>query len=199
VAAPIIVLGKVLNVENVGGSARSPGDPRIRTQLTRIKIDVEQIVKGSIRSNAIEFYFFTYASDNRVDLGVPRYVPEIGQRQIYFLEPWQKTYRSIGDVTNYNLPMPSGTRPKDFCRGKDPGCCMAEMLLVPGRGVEVDWFVRDLGPSSAYAAGIFCSPRRVQELLVKLTSNPDNRIADSAMDVMPMLEQWWPELKAGAR
>jgi hypothetical protein len=196
-AAPIIVLGKVLAVSNVGGSQRSLGDPRIKTQLTQITIDVEETIKGGVRSNPMEFYFFAYSSENEVDLGVPRYVPEVGQRRIYFLKPWEDTYRSVGDVTNYNLPVRSGTRTRGFCQGKEPGCCMAEILLLPAPDTDVEWFVHDLGPSSAYAAGVLCSPRKAQELVKQLTHNPDTRIADGAVDILYMLEQWWPSLKSG--
>jgi hypothetical protein len=196
-AAPIIVLGKVLAVSNVGTSQRSPGDPRIKTQLTQIRIDVEEVIKGKVRSNPMEFYFFAYSSENEVDLGVPRYVPEIGQYRIYFLKPWEDTYRSVGDVTNYNLPVNSGTHARGFCQGKESGCCIAEILLVPGPDIDVKGFLQDLGPSSAYAAGVLCSPRRAQELIKQLTQNSDTRIGDGATDIMSMLEQWWPQLKSG--
>lgn len=198
-AAPNIVLGKVLAVNEVGKPRRSPGDFRIKTQLTRIKIDVEEVIKGDVRSNRMNFYFFTYSSQNKVDLGVPRYEPEVGQRRVYFLRPWQDSYRSVGDVTNYNLPVRSGTHARGFCQGKEPGCCIAEILLVPTQDIDVQWFVHELGPLSAYAAGVLCSPRKAQELLQQLAQNPDTRIADSATDIMSMLGQWWPQLKSASR
>lgn len=191
VAAPIIVLGRVLAVDEVGGPKTSPGDSRIKTQLTQIKIAVEETIKGSVSSNPTEFYFFTYSSQNHTDLGVPRYMPEVGQHRIYFLKPWGNTYRSIGDVTDYSLPVRSGTRTQGFCKGKEPGCCMAEILLIPTVGAEIEWFVRELGLTT-YAAGVLCSSCRAQELLKQLSQNPDVRIANSAMDIMPLLEQWWP-------
>ena len=54
-AAPIIVLGRVISVTNVGGPKKSPGDSRIKTQLTRIRIDVEETIKGSVGLGPIEF------------------------------------------------------------------------------------------------------------------------------------------------
>ena len=194
-AAPIIVLGNVLAVSNVGGPRKSLGDPRLKTQLTQIRIDVEETIKGSVRSNPMEFYFFAYSRENEVDLGVPRYVPEVGQQRIYFLKPWEDTYRSVGDVTNYTLPVRSGAHARGFCQSKEPGCCIAEILLVPAQDIDVEWFVHDLGPYSAYAAGVLCSPRKAQDLLKELAQNPDTRIADSAIDIMSMLGQWWPQLK----
>src|SRR5580700_7128687 len=87
VGAPIIVLGRVLELSNIGLPQRSQGDPRILVQLTRLTIDVEEVIKGAIRTNPTEFDLFTYSSENQIDLGVPRYIPMVGQRRIYFLRP----------------------------------------------------------------------------------------------------------------
>lgn len=195
-AAPIILFGKVLSVSNVGTAQRSTGDTRIKTQLTQIRIDVEETIKGSVDSNPLQFYFFTYSAENEIDLGIQRYMPEVGQRRIYFLKPWDHMYRSVGDVTTYNLPVHSGTHPKGFCQGKEPGCCMAEILLGPQPDIDVEWFVHDLGPSSTYAAGVLCSPRKAEELVGALTRHSDTRIAGAATDTISMLKQWWPELKS---
>ena len=50
-AAPVIVLGRVLDVKEIGQPQRSNGDPRIKTQLTRINIDVEEVIKGALRTS----------------------------------------------------------------------------------------------------------------------------------------------------
>jgi len=192
-AAPVIVCGSVLAVNEVGAPRRSPGDSRIKTQLTRIGIAVEEVVKGGITASPLEFYFFTYSFANHSDLGVPRYSPEVGQRRIFFLRPWEHGYRSVGDVTNYNLAVQTGRHPRDFCQGKSPGCCIAELLLVPAQAPDIHWFVHDLGPD-AYAAGVLCSPGASRDLLQRLVRNPDGRIAGSAADIMSMLPQWWPQL-----
>lgn len=196
-AAPVIVLGKVLAVTEVGEPKKSPGDPRIKTQLTRIKIDAEQAIRG-VAPGPMEFYFFTYAMQNTIDLGVPRYIPEVGQHRIYFLKRWENTHRSIGDVTNYHLPVRTGTHAAGFCQGKEPGCCIAELLLTPAKGVDKEWFVHQLG-HSAYSAGVRCSPGKAQDLLRQLERNPDVQIANGARDAMSMLKQSWPQPKSSGR
>jgi len=131
--------------------------------------------------------FFTYSSANHADLCVPRYMPEVGQRRTYFLKRHDGVYRSVGDVTDYNVPVQSGTHIKSFCDGKSPGCCIAEIILTPAPDTDANWFVHDLG-GSVYAAGTLCSPRKAQELLSQLTQNPDAPIANAAIGLMTVLE-----------
>lgn len=184
--APIIVLGRVLEVDAVGRPHGSPGDSRVRTQLSKLKILVEEAIRGSVASNTLEFYYFTYSVDNTVDLGVRWYIPNVGQRRVYFLKPWGSTYRSVGDVTDYTVRVLSGDHDRGFCRGEEPGCCIAEMLLVPGRGMDVDMFVGDLY-RAAYDAQVLCSPTVARDLVKRLTASADERIARRAREVIPML------------
>jgi hypothetical protein len=194
--APVIVLGTVTSVTPMGGPQRSAGEPRILTELTQINIDVEIPIRGGTGTGPMSFYYFKYSSENRVELGRPTYVPEIGQRRIYFLKPWDRTYRTIGDVIPYNLPVRSGRHNRQICRGKQAGCCIAEILLTVEEDASAVAFVNELGSLTAYAAGELCSPGRAQELLQQLISNPDERVAHAASDIMTVLEQWWPQLKA---
>lgn len=183
-SAPIIVIGHVAEVNDVGQPRRSPGDPRIKTQLTRIKIDVEEVIKGDVRSNPMEFYYFTFSpAASELDLGVPRYLPDVGQRRIYFLKPSNGIYRSVGDVTDYTLRVSSGSHKKGFCKGKSPGCCIAETLLVPQQDLDTKWFVADL-IQAEYAAGVLCSQRAARDLMQKLAQSLDKEIADGARQVI---------------
>jgi hypothetical protein len=194
--APIIVFGRVNSVTNIGGPKQSPGDPRVKTQLTTIGIDVLQTIKGKLNDSRLKFYFFAYSQENQVDLGVPTYTPEVGQDRIFFLEAWQGVFRSIGDVTNYNLKVRSGARGGRPCRETAAGCCVAELLLVPSDGIDVDRFVQELGPT-LFAAGVLCSPQKAQDFLKQLMQHPDSRLSGAALAVHPSLEQWWPQLKQG--
>jgi hypothetical protein len=184
--APVIVVGRVVESRAIGRPRNSPGDSRVRTQLTRLKISIEEVVKGAVRTNTLEFYYFTYSLDNTVDLGVPWYIPRVGQRRVYFLRLEGGVYRSVGDVTNYTLEVSSGIHSLGFCRGKAPGCCIAEMLLTPGRDMDVNMFVEGLY-KAGYAAKQFCSATNARELMERLARNPDKRIADRAREVIQML------------
>jgi hypothetical protein len=182
-AAPIIILGRVLEVTEIGQPKRSRGDPRIKTQLTKIKVHAEVVVKGVIRSNPVEFYYFKYSPDSDLDLGVPRYLPAVGQTRLYFLKPAAGLYRTVGDVTDYSLPVRTGEHSEDFCRGKTPGSCIAEILLVPGSGFDTVSFLQDL-VNSAYAAHVLCSPSVTRDLVKQLIDSPDRRVADRAREVL---------------
>jgi hypothetical protein len=180
-AAPIIVMGDVVEVHQEGQSRKSPGDSRIMTQLTRIKIDVEEAIVGVVDTNLIDVYYFVYSQANKVDLGVPRYVPSVGQRRIYFLKVSNGIYRSIGDVTDYTLPVRTGSHRKGFCHGKEAAYCIAQMLLVPQQDVDAKSFVAHL-PDEEYAAEVICSPSVAREMMQNLTQNRDRQIANGARE-----------------
>jgi len=183
-AAPIIVLGHVLEVSEIGQPQRSRTDGRIKIQLARIKIEVEEMIKGNVGSSPMEFYYFVFSADaSEVDLGVPRYLPDVGQRRIYFLKPSSGSYRSVGDVYDYTLQVSSGSHSRGFCKGKSPGCCIAEILLVPQQDYDASWFVAHLVESQR-AAEVMCSRRAALDLIRNLTQHPDQRISDGAREVL---------------
>ncbi len=183
ISAPIIVVGRVTDVQAVGRPNRSRGDPRIKTQLCKIRILVELVIKGSLQEREIGFYYFVYSSENDVDLGVPRYLPSVGQRRVYFLRRWNSDYRSVGDVLDYTVQVRSGFHPYTFCRNEQAGCCMAELLLTPGQDMDPRSFVAGLVTAKA-TADLLCSTDQTRHLLEQLAENPDLLIADSARDVM---------------
>ncbi len=193
-AAPLIVLGRVLAVNEIGQPQRSLGNARVKTQLTKIHIEVEQEIKGTIPANPMDFYFFQLSQESDVAAGVPAYIPAVGHRRIYFLRADSGTYRSVGDIARYNLEVWNGTHKPDFCRGVSPGCCVSELLLIPSGTFNTEAFVSGLWPS-AYASGILCSPERTKELLDRLRQYPDKRVAEGASETLQMLEQWWPRIR----
>lgn len=182
--APIIVLGHVLENREIGRPRPSTADRRINVQLTRLKVDVEEVIRGNVRSNPLEFYYFTYSpAASEIDLGAPRYLPSVGQERVYFLKPFGDSYRSIGDVTDYTLRVSSGSHSTGFCAAKSPGWCIAEMLLIPQQNVDPRRFIGDL-IESEYASEVLCSRRAAQDLVQRLTHNPDQRISGAAREVM---------------
>jgi hypothetical protein len=193
-AAPLIVLGQVLEFSDIGPPQRSPGDARIRTQLTRLKIHVEVPIKGGAVTDPLVFYYFTYSSKNNTSLGVPVYIPHVGQRRIYFLRRWEDTYRSVGDVTDYTLPVDSGVHKGYFCRGKQPGCCIAELRLRPGESMDDLRFMAGLY-SAAYDAKVLCGAATARDLLRQLTEGPATPISDRAREVRAMIGGPMPALR----
>jgi hypothetical protein len=193
-AAPVIVLGRILEVDEVGSARPSRTDPQIKLQLTRITLQTDRVVKGTVPGTVTTIYYYCYSVENERDLGIPSYQPQTGQVRLFFLEPYGSGYRSIGDVADYTLRVTTSGQQLGFCNAKDPGCCIAELLLSPGPTIDVPWFVHDLGPNS-YAAGTVCSPAAAKSLVNELLKNSDMRVAAAAQDAMDMVRQWWPVIR----
>ena len=189
--APLIVLGVIVNVIEVGKPQRSPGDPRIATQKTIISIRVENIVRGRVEEDLLDVVFFAYSRTNERELGRVTFAPKTGQRRLFFLWTDGAAYRTIGDVTDYTLLVRSGPFRSDNCTGKGAGCCIAEIVLRPPLDEQLYGFVKDL-PESTYAAAFLCSPQDAREKLEGLAQHRDERVAASAKDMILMLKQWFP-------
>jgi hypothetical protein len=142
------------------------------------------VIKGAVSLNQIEFYYFAYSpAASEVDLGVPRYLPAVGQRRIYFLKRFEASYRSIGDVTDFTLRVSSGSHARGFCSGESPGCCIADLLLIPQPDVDVKWFIADL-VQSEYAAEVLCSRPVARALMQKLVDYPEPGISERARETI---------------
>jgi hypothetical protein len=183
ISAPIIVLGRVESADSVGRPRRSFGDPRIMVQLTRIRLQIEQVLKGPLGGDRLNFYYYTYSLENDRDLGVPRFRPIPGDRRIFFLQGFDGGYRSVGDVTDYTLAVKSGYHRRDFCGGKPIGCCIAETLLTPGEGYDPRRFAPTVGQTAAVAK-VLCSQDRALELVQELERSPDALISRAATEVL---------------
>lgn len=182
--APLIVLGRVVNVSGIRDPKPSRVDPRVKVRLARIRVEVENLIKGAYSKPYLDFYYYLYSPDqSSIDLGTTRYLPSVGQRRIYFLKRSDGVLRSVGDVTDYTLRVSTGRHSPDFCGGTNPGCCIAELLLSPGRDVDIQSFVVDLD-KYAYVARTLCSERRAKELLSALARNQERRISRRAADVL---------------
>ena len=183
--APVVVFGRVLEVQNVGSPSSSGADRRVKTQLIQVKASVEVPIKGNISKDEMQFYYFAFSSESSIGPRIRPYYPETGQERVFFLEPWENTFRSVGDVADYTLRVRSGGHPKDFCSGKTPESCIADMLLIPREGADPAEFAAYL-PESAYVTSILCSPEAARTLLERLTSNTIPVISENAKSTLSM-------------
>jgi len=191
VQAPLIILGLIVNVVEIGRPQPSPGDPRIATQETMISIRVENIIRGRVEVDLLDVVFFSYSRTNERDLGRVTFAPETGQRRLFFLWKDGSVYRTIGDVTDYTLPVHTGQFKRDSCTGKDAGCCIAEIVLTPPPDKQLFGFGMDL-PELTYAAAFLCSPQKAREKLEGLAQHRDKGVASNAKNLLWMLRQWFP-------
>lgn len=178
--APVIVQGTVVSVQSIGMPQPCPADKRVAAQLQKITITPEAVIRGGNLSDKLTFYFFSYAnSASKADLGRLRYLPEPGQRRVFFLIRENTFLRSIGDVTDYTLMTGSAPRPAGMCNGRTAGCCLAEHLLDPTGQADIEIFVRYMG-KAAFVADTLCSPKYAASRLRMLTLSPIREIAEGA-------------------
>ena len=181
--ATVVLLGAITHVDDLGQSRKTPIRSAIRVQLTQVTVQVEQIVRGSLSSDRIQFYFFRYADDNRTALTPGGYTPRIGERRLLFLRAEEGGLRAVGDVMDYTIRVWSGRPTSGLCEAQSPGCCIARVLLSPGEGFQPEAFARHL-PDSVYYAQQFCSSGRVRMLVKRLAAYRDSILARSASEVL---------------
>lgn len=143
------------------------------------------MLRGAVRRGALTFYYYDFSLQTEVGppKGVRTYEAYPGQRYIFFLQHFPGGYRSIGDVSDYTLRVRSGRHGEDFCRGKSVGCCITEILLVPGEEYDRENFARDLG-WNLYPAKMLCSQEHALDLVQKLEQNPDSVISQAATEAL---------------
>lgn len=182
-AAPIIILGRVIDFREIGSPKHSPGDRRIKTQLLAIDVDIEQLIKGSLPSDSITLHYFTYSSTNTVELGANRYIPRIGQRSIFFVKTERGVYRSSGDVTDFTLSVRTGSHKGEHCHNESIGCCIARLLLAPKQDFDALSFTQDL-TLSVEVARLACSASYAKSMTEQLSRNADPSVAQRATSIL---------------
>ncbi len=184
-AAPVVVVGLVERADEVGRPRRSRGAPRLGVQLTKVRIRVEQVLRGAVARGALTFYYYAFSPHSEVGPpgGAKLYSSYPGKRYIFFLQSFPGGYRSVGDVTDYALLVSSGRHSEDFCRGMSVGCCIAQILLVPGEGCDAQAFASDV-TFNTYPAKVLCSQDRALELVQKLEHNPDPVVSQAATEAL---------------
>jgi hypothetical protein len=181
--APIVLVGKVAGVRTVGRPRLAEQDTRILIQLTRISLNVENVVRGQLQGNDLEFYAYTYSDQNTTDFGPGRFIPTTGTRRMFFLTQFSRGYRSVGDVIDYTLQVASGRHGQDFCQGDSFEDCIAKLLLVPGTGFDSEAFAIGLRKASSTAQQIGSEDLALR-LLDQLSHGPDQKIAAAAQRVL---------------
>lgn len=182
-AAPLIVLGRITAFREIGSPKHSPGDYRIKTQLLAIDIDIEQVIKGSVRSDSITLHYFIYSSTNTVELGMQRYIPRVGQRSIFFVKTERNLYRSFGDVTDYTVLVRTGSHKGKHCHTESIGCCIAKLLLLPRQDFDALAFTEELA-SSVEVARLACSASYAKAMTEQLSRSADPSVAQRATSIL---------------
>jgi hypothetical protein len=135
--APIAVVGRVLSVHQIGGVRSSSSTPAIKVELVRVRVAVENVLKGRVTHPEIDFFYFRYSAYTRIDIGVFAYQPQRGDHRVFFLREENGIFRAVKDVTDYTLQVHSGSHQGT---APPPGSSLREgvgwVLLTPGRGMK---------------------------------------------------------------
>lgn len=182
-SAPVVAVGTVTAAKPIGKERRASQDNRIMIQLTRISLRVENVLRGRVDEGDVDFYYYTFAAHNKMDLGVAHYLPVKGERRVFFLKPFNSSYRSVGDVTDYTIPVLSGQHNSDICRSDSFGECLAKILLTPGTGYNYESFAATLR-KSAYIAEMASSKGFAYQLLQDLARNQNETISIRAASIL---------------
>lgn len=148
-AAPIVVVGVIESDTLVRGPARSDG---ALVQLRKLKIRVENVLRGDAVGGAAIVYYFTWAGgfDGPKPLGIwnmPGHSTPI-YRRVLWLRRDSGVLRTACDGWDYcTMPANSGAHPSYRPDPNKPlGYALADMLLTRGEGVtdtefaaQVDW------------------------------------------------------------
>jgi hypothetical protein len=182
-AAPVIVIGRIEGFRTVGVSRPAHEDDHILLEPMEVAIQVEHVLKGAPSGDRLNFFFYAYASNNRRDFGIRKFTPIPGQRRIFFLSRLGNGYRAVGDIVNYNILIESGYHSPTLCKDESVGCCIAKLLLTPGKGYDPINFRMQLA-GEVSSASVFCSRTYSLGLVQELTQSVDPQIGRAANEIM---------------
>jgi len=169
-AAPYIAAVTIAN-SNLDGPAQPifEGGPKT-LQLMKFVANVDNVIKGDLRSKTITFYFFAKLDQN------PNYYLYPGRRYIVSLRHEGGVLRSWTDATQLKVEVHSGLhRQQDLPLDLGPGTAIAYILLTPGRDCDLSEFEANIRWPSSYG-----EPGYVSERLRELQLNANPGIRDSA-------------------
>jgi len=174
--APVVVVGKTVSIRKIGSPRRAARDARLLIQLLEVYVEVENELRVIESVKNMSFYVYTAAEEQPVYLGVARYMPVIGERRVFFLKPYGRAYRSVGDVTDYTIPVYSGGHSRDFCGRDSVGNCIAKIILTPGCRFDRIPFLEHLRQTAGHAETL-SSKEHADRLLGSLVESNDTAIS----------------------
>jgi hypothetical protein len=176
-------VAKVTRVRSAGSPHPSAVLPRILVQCVEITGDVEDVLKGEYLGRAIRFFYYMYSRRNSADLGPPEYVPVAGVRRMFFLTREGDIIRSIGDIRDYTLRIPSGYHDRRSLEDLSFGQRVAAVLLTPGEGYDSHSFVVRMGEAQ-YVSDQVASSAYTDMLLRRLQSGRDQELSREATELL---------------
>jgi len=138
--APIVIVGVVEENRIVRRHVEAARYPDVYLDLHKVRCRRENTLKGGLTGPEVEFYYFAdgrYPSTpnptyKRLFNATPR------SRYLFFLKWERGVLRSIGDVGEYSFLIATGAHEEVPTEYADIGRRLAEILLTPGVGADLD-------------------------------------------------------------
>jgi hypothetical protein len=182
--APIVVVGVVTGVREIGPPQDSPALPETMTQCVKISVRLENVLKGPQNLGLdLSFYYYRFSEYSSRDLGCLRYIPVPGTRRMFFLTYDQNVLRSIGDVRDYTLRVLGGFHDAATLKDLPFAQKVANVLLTQGSDGSSRDFVLALS-DGAFVSDTLVSTEYTDSLLVRLLSQKDATLRDAARDLL---------------
>lgn len=182
--APIIMVGRVVSVSQIGGVRSSNAAPEIKVELVYVTVRVENVLKGRLSQRQIGYYYFQYSAWTRVNIGVFMYRPEQGDHRIFFLREEAGVLRCVKDVTDYTLRLYTGSHAASPPSSSLPlGEKIGHILLTPGRGTREDVFARYLDDAFV-TVSVITSRSVALALLDPLLNSDSDAVRKSARSIV---------------
>jgi hypothetical protein len=143
--APIVIVGLVEQDERVGHLVPSRKEPKIKLQIRKTRVHVENVLKGNVDQQVLSIYYFAIASgyDGPRPLGFWR--PP--SRRIFFIRRDGDVLRMACDVVDCTMPVTSGSHPGYLADSNKPiDYALVDINLTRGQGeIEDARFAYEIG------------------------------------------------------
>lgn len=182
-SSSIIVIGQVKSLDYLGSSVTATDDRGNHGdwQLLRVRTSVENILKGRVEGNLIDFYFYVWLGGAVGDWNALH----IADRCVFFLTVSNGVLRAVRDYERSSIEVGTGRHAKTPA-GASIQERIAILLLTPGDNLEPRRFRRVLLRVVPVVVS-WIGPCRTSMLLKPLLQNSARTVAESAREQLAIL------------
>jgi hypothetical protein len=153
--ATLIVVGKTSRVDwqtETQPIAWSAEPGVLDARLVRIQLAVEGVIRGSLRKDSITVTFWAAGAFTN---GRSLNLPVAGERAIHYLTENDGTIRYVTDIVRSATVLESGYHEVNLAETTDRALSeIAALPVIPGREMDHDAYLRNLGSAIAHASGL---------------------------------------------
>lgn len=171
--ATVVVVGIACDESRVGPVIDRDGFP---ISLRKVNVRVESVLAGVAPPGRLDFYY--YAPEGAWD-GLPFNIIGKEERSVYLLVTDGKVLRAVTDVYPSHIVVSTGRHPGLPSSRSSLRETIAELLVLPGQGLNADSYGRSLH-DGVYQAQALVGREESARLLRSVLSNSDIRLRGKA-------------------